>query len=418
MDILKLAKNAIEFLKTKSKLPESGIIAGGSLGNLIWEQVSGNVAVVNDIDIFIFENKINKTEVSGESTVTQTRQKLFYRSQEKIYWKEYTGLCEGTKTNQFYYIERTENAGILNRIYYSATSDDPGLIIDSFDINCTQICYSIEEDKFYWTPEFEKFLQNGKLQLTNLGSPHHSAIRIVKKKYELNAELDPLELKIAAYTISRPLNGVTRRYFSDKYFEVFKKYHDLLKPYFSIIRENEISQLIKDNKGVDVGIFTLNCLLNSDQIFTDYEIEKEIRGKIWHCNDFLFFIRNIEKDTLHYKIWSKLQPLYVYDNYVDCDPQDKDLDLMTNLINYIPGVIKNLQNISLSNQIKLVKKLVSEFSDDPTIAFAILENQKIDIDMVLDESTKLLLELSVRTKIVNNNYPINTILGKPDDLIF
>ena len=35
------------------------------LGNLIWEQVSGNVAVVNDIDIFIFDKLIKEEEILG-----------------------------------------------------------------------------------------------------------------------------------------------------------------------------------------------------------------------------------------------------------------------------------------------------------------------------------------------------------------
>ena len=51
------------------------------------------------------------------------------------------------------------------------------------------------------------------------------------------------------------------------------------------------------------------------------------------------------------------------------------------------------------------------FEDDLTIAFSILENKKIDPDIILDEQTKLLLELSVRIEIVNNNYDINKIIG-------
>jgi hypothetical protein len=52
MQIEKLATNALEYLRSKYTLPKSGLIAGGCLGNLIWEQVSGNIAVVNDIDVF------------------------------------------------------------------------------------------------------------------------------------------------------------------------------------------------------------------------------------------------------------------------------------------------------------------------------------------------------------------------------
>ena len=193
MNIEKLARVALGFLKTKeTNFPKHGVIAGGSLGNLIWEQVSGNVAVVNDIDIFIFDREVNAENVYGDNTNTTDNKKIFYRSLEKIYYKDYTGLCEGSRTRDFYLIERTENSGLFNYVYYSATSEKPELVIDSFDINCTQVGYDIESDRFFWTKEFEQFLKDGKLKLTNLGSPHHSVIRILKKRDELNAGLDPI----------------------------------------------------------------------------------------------------------------------------------------------------------------------------------------------------------------------------------
>ena len=412
MNIEKLARVALDFLKTKeTNFPKHGVIAGGSLGNLIWEQVSGNVAVVNDIDIFIFDREINSENVYGDNTNTTDNKKIFYRSLEKIYYKDYTGLCEGSRTRDFYLIERTENSGLFNYVYYSATSEKPELIIDSFDINCTQVGYDIESDKFFWTKDFEQFLKDGKLKLTNLGSPHHSVIRILKKRDELKAILDPIEVKIAAYTVARPLHGVTRRYFSDKYFEVYKRYHEELSKYFEIRKEKEISDLIKDSKGVDIGIYTLVTNVQPSLIFTDEELNEESRNKIWHCNDFLFYFRNVQNDINQYKIWSKLQPLFTYENYVDCDPKDEDLDLLKRIIENVPGSIKNLQDISISKQIHLVNKLFSAFRDDLTIALSLLENKKLDPDIILDDETILLLELSVRMQIVNNNYDVDKILG-------
>ena len=419
MNIEKLARVALGFLKTKeTNFPKHGVIAGGSLGNLIWEQVSGNVAVVNDIDIFIFDREVNAENVYGDSTKTTDNKKVFYRSLEKIYYKDYTGLCEGSRTRDFYLIERTENSGLFNYVYYSATSEKPELIIDSFDINCTQVGYDIESDRFFWTKEFEQFLKDGKLKLTNLGSPHHSVIRILKKRDELNASLDPIEVKIAAYTVSRPLHGVTRRYFSDKYFNVYEKYQEELSKYFKISKETEISSLIKESKGVDVGIYTLIATINPSEVFTNGELDDDSRQKIWHCNDFLFYFRNIQNDINQYKIWSKLQPLFTYENYVDCDPKEEDIDMLKRIIENVPGCIKNLQGISISKQINLVNKLFSTFKDDLTIALSLLENKKLDPDIVLDDDTVLLLELSVRVEIVNNKYDFDKILGKSQSIVF
>jgi hypothetical protein len=419
MNIEKLARVALGFLKTKeTNFPKHGVIAGGSLGNLIWEQVSGNIAVVNDIDIFIFDREVNAENVYGDSTKTTDNKKVFYRSLEKIYYKDYTGLCEGSRTRDFYLIERTENSGLFNYVYYSATSEKPELIIDSFDINCTQVGYDIESDRFFWTKEFEQFLKDGKLKLTNLGSPHHSVIRILKKRDELNASLDPIEVKIAAYTVSRPLHGVTRRYFSDKYFHVYEKYQEELSKYFKISKETEISSLIKESKGVDVGIYTLIATINPSEVFTNGELDDDSRQKIWHCNDFLFYFRNIQNDINQYKIWSKLQPLFTYENYVDCDPKEEDIDMLKRIIENVPGCIKNLQGISISKQINLVNKLFSTFKDDLTIALSLLENKKLDPDIVLDDDTVLLLELSVRVEIVNNKYDFDKILGKSQSIVF
>ena len=56
--IQKLANQAIKHLKENYILPNSGILAGGSLSNLIWEYKSGNKAIINDIDVFIFDKTI------------------------------------------------------------------------------------------------------------------------------------------------------------------------------------------------------------------------------------------------------------------------------------------------------------------------------------------------------------------------
>jgi hypothetical protein len=412
MNIEKLGRNALEFLKTKeSNFPKSGIIAGGSLGNLIWEQVSGNVAIVNDIDVFMFQKSLDINEVYSENTNTKDNKKLFYRSQEKVYWEDYTGLCQGTQNKEFYLIEKTENIGLINYVYYSATSNKPKLVVDSFDINCTQIGYDIDTDKFFWTKEFEQFLEDGKLRFTNLGSPQHSSIRILKKRDELNAILEDKELKLTAYTISKGLNGVTRRYFSDKYFSIYEKYEKELSKYFKIKKEPEISEIISKSKGIDINIYTLTTDLKKEQIYTTDEVSKDTFEKIWNCNDFLFYMRNVEKNEKYIRVWSKLSHLFTYDGYLDYDPSDDDINLLHRLIYNVPKVIKNLQGITMSKQVELVNRLFDTFKYDLTIPLALLEKQKIDPNIILDESTCLLLELSVRLEIINNNYKIDKILG-------
>jgi len=92
--------------------------------------------------------------------------------------------------------------------------------------------------------------------------------------------------------------------------------------------------------------------------------------------------------------------------------------MLKRIIENAPECIKNLQGISISKQINLVNKLFSTFKDDLTIALSLLENKKLDPDIVLDEQTILLLELSVRVEIVNNKYDFDKILGRSQSIVF
>lgn len=409
MNIELLARQSLDYLKFKfGNLPNSGIIAGGALANLIWEKVSGNIAVINDIDIFVFENILLKEDSYGNlSTKIKSGEKMFYRSLDKIYWRDYTGFCESSKNKNFYIIERTENKDIFNFIYYSGTSSNTNLVIESFDINCTQIAYNIEEDKFYWTKDFEKFLKTAELKIVNLGSPHHSSIRIIKKRDELKAKLDTVELDILAYTVKKNMLGITRRYFSDKYLKYYQKYEEELSKYYKLLEEPDIAKILNDAKDLNINLYSLECILDDDY-FSDIEYVS------YHCNDFLFFMRNIEKDTYDYKVWDILNHLYDYQGYIDSHIDDEDLFLLKRITENIPNSISNLKGLKLSQQVNIVKRLLNIFSEDLTIAFALIDN--IDIKTFINEEiesdeNKLLLELSVRKKIIDNHYNVNAIMG-------
>ena len=71
-----------------------------------------------------------------------------------------------------------------------------------------------------------------------------------------------------------------------------------------------------------------------------------------------------------------------------------------------------MKGLKLSEQINLVKKLLEVYKDDPIVAISVLEKNKLDKDIDIDEQTKLLLELSVRKEIVNDTKgKVNKILN-------
>lgn len=409
MNIELLAMNALDFIKkNNTDFPERGIIAGGSLANIVWEQVSGNVAKINDIDVFIFKKKLEIKDLSRGSSITNDGKKIFYQNQENYFYEDYNGFCQGVRNKDFYLIENTEISGIYNYIHYSSTSESLDLVIRSFDINCTQIGYDIESNKFFWTSEFEEFLNTGKLKFTNLGSPQHSSIRIFKKRDELNAILEPDEIKMTAYVISRPLSGVTRRYFSNKYLTIFEKYHKELEKYFNIKSDKEISNLISSKKGVHIDIYTLESVIKEDDLYE----RDPLLDRIWNINDFLFYKRNIENDKYLKVIWSKISYLFNHSQYLDTIPSSEDIDFLYRVTYNAPNIIKNIKELTISQQLKLIKRLFDKFKNDLSIPIALLEKSPLDPNMDLDDDTCLLLELSVRVDILNNKYKIDKILGE------
>ena len=219
MNVEQLAKRAIDKIKTTWGLPQSGFIAGGSIANLIWEEVSGNKAVINDIDVFLFDGILEKLVQDKSQTLYE------HSTKEDIWFEDYNGIAFMTKEKDFYCITESTKDGMFNYIKYQSNSKEPRVVIDSFDINCTAIGYSIDNDEYYWTDEFEKFLETGILRITNVKTPSHTVLRLIKKADELNATLTDFELNILQYALSDNVHlSPYKVRFQERYLEVFVKY--------------------------------------------------------------------------------------------------------------------------------------------------------------------------------------------------
>lgn len=388
MNIEQLAKNAIDRIKTTWGLPKSGFIAGGSIGNLIWEEVSGNKAVINDIDIFLFDGIL--------TNYNEDKKEFFYSFKEnerKIFYDDYTGIRFFDSAKNYYSIIDSTKDNIFNYINYKSNTDNPEIIIKSFDINCTAIGYSIEKDKFYWTNEFENFLKTGDLKITNLKTPCHTAIRIVKKQEELNAKLDLFELDILQHTLSKHRLGDTYKVrFQDRYYHLFKKY-SILNNYFTINFDKDCMEHVKNTYNKEVNLWTLNS--TKEEVFND-----TLMNSVFNGNELLFYIRNVYNKPKHSEIWLSLKPLFVNEDYID-GVNKEDINLLSRVIKYMPRTIPSLRGFKLTEQVSIIKHLLEVYKEDPTIAFSVLEKNIIKPNNKIDESTALLLELTVRKEIVD-----------------
>lgn len=417
IDIEKLGRQAISRIKEDWGLPKRGLLAGGSLANIIWELVSGNKAIVNDIDIFLLEQETDYEEVKS----------LFeYKETEDIYYEQYAGIGWVTKNKDYYKIKSAEKEGIFNNIGCVSNRKDPFIVINSFDINSTRVAYDIEQDKFYWTSDFEEFLKTGELKISTLITPAHTAIRISKKRKELNATLDEFEYKLCQHSLENKFSDILRYRFKERYRNIYEDNFEVLKKYFKIRVDDIMTEYVKNHYNSDDKIYELIPLLESNSVIeSDFfnivnksssVFEDNNLNKIYNSKDFLFYMRNIYGDSEKSKLFSELSHLFRTNDYIDVEVNDSDVQLLSRLSKWAPSSINNLKGYKLSEQIFIVKKLLETYKNDPIIAISILEDIKIDKDIDIDEQTSLLLELSVRKKIVNDTKnKVKKILYGEDD---
>jgi hypothetical protein len=207
-----------------------------------------------------------------------------------------------------------------------------------------------------------------------------------------------------------------------------KEQKDILSKYFQMSRDLEAEEFVFGKTGEKVELYYLvardikkeviEVPLTDDfekivyrdlpQIFEDVNL-----NKIFKSTDFLFYMRNIYgKDQSLRDMWGKLYYFFNDIHYIDREVSKEDMDLLQRFGKYAPGSIENLKGLKMSEQIEVIKKFLDTFKEDPIIAISILESVKVDKDIVLDEQTMLLLELSVRKKIINDTRgKVNKILN-------
>jgi len=416
MNIDSLVRIAVDKIKSNWGLPDKGFIAGGSIANLVWELVSGKKAIVNDVDVFLFDGIIDGIDPSDK--------KLLFRYQEKEthFSEDYNGMRYSSINKDFYTIESSEHEGMFNNVKYKSNKPDTDIILRSFDINATKVGYSIEEDRCYWTPEFEEFLKKGELKICNLMTPSHSAIRIVKKSKELDCKLDKFELDLLRHSLEWRFSDIIKYRFKDRYHSIFNEYVDDLKKHFVIKRDFHSEEYVKNQFNEVTNLYYLQSIIDGNEdsidefIYGRVVFNDENVVKIYNSQEFLFYMRNIYKKETLPEIWSKLYFFFTDKSYIDCIPTSEDLDLISRLGKYAPNSIENLKGKKLSEQIELVKWILEKYEEDPIVAISILEKHKIS-QKELDEQDLFLLELSVRKQIVNDTKgKVNKVLGIKEEL--
>jgi hypothetical protein len=383
MNFENIFREVLEEMKKRWELPTSGFLCGGSLANLIWEKISGNKAIVNDIDIFIYKGKPESEDfVFTNFNVNKTK---------RVAFESYQGLRLSYNKTVSHVILNSIRDGDFNYIDIYSLENDPQSIIDSFDINCCQVGYVIDEGKFIYTKEFIHFLETGELKLINLHTPAHSSIRLVKKADELGVEIPKDEIKIAATALTGLfLNDIQRVRFKDKYHDLYKKYESHLQEFFNLTECGS------------VDIFNDGSL--RDKLYRLEPKDSKLKKYSWGIGSseyFLAWMRQVKDNSKLEEMWSRLVSAYDakmnFQEYLDIELDEKDLNLITRVIKWSPKSLDNLIGKTLSKQIGLIKKVFEHFKEKPLVGISFLETIK-DIDKLdfEDEMLMMVLELSLR----------------------
>ena len=244
MDNILKDKNIVNIILTKlSKLctiPKDGFLAGGAVANTLLSMKYGKEYPINDLDIFI-EDSVNSTLLNNNYSTTPQRSNGLvveggYHSHELSY-------DHGSN----YKILKVNRDGLLNTIVISRINNrniarDYQYILNGFDFNCCQVGIDLNNNKLYYTDEFIEFLNTKQLDITAVYTPAHTAIRLFKKKKELDCYCN---VEKCLEILSQPLIRGNRVflspryfgfYFSHKYKDMFMEYYKEIKTYFKIVR--------------------------------------------------------------------------------------------------------------------------------------------------------------------------------------
>lgn len=411
MELKRLAEEALDYIKSRWTLPGQGLLAGGSLANTIWALKNGTEPLINDVDIFVYVGHLDFIDPNDRETLFR------YTEKEVEYYDDYNGYREHPYDKKFYAIKESTRDGMVNTITYDASDRDPMMILESFDLSCTGVGYDLETGQYFWTQDFEDFINTGKIKVSNIGTPSHTAIRLAKKSKDLGVEMDEFELKLLMHAIDYNFSDTVKRYFKQKRMDDYTDVEDILSEYLVPYRVEEVEKMIFLKYDTEEKIYGLKNKVSSVEkpksqvildeadldFFADIELEDStVFGdnnifRIMTGKSFLNYMRNVYGDEEKMRLFNGLVPLFGAKNYFDEIPKEEDSRMLALLCSISPLITKALKDMTISEQINVVKTTFAAF-DDKTVALAALENGRV-VEPWMDESDVLLMELSLRKEI-------------------
>ena len=418
MDNILKDKNIVSKILTELSelcaIPDNGFLAGGAVANTLLSMKYGKPYPINDLDIFIeTEDDPDPFDILPESHRGRTPTRTQTLVIQSGYYEGELGYDHGSN----YRILEVDRDGLLNWITISRVINRDNIrnyryILNGFDFNCCQVGIDLKTNELYYTEEFEEFLNTKQLDVTAIYTPAHTAIRLFKKKKELDCYCD---VEKCMELLSQPLIRETRVklsprhfgiYFSHKYRDMFVEHYKELKEYFKMVR------FFDDKKDIwELKNNTSTPLVSSDEqhvtnwLNPENSIPSEILEKWSSYNDIMWTLSPKKYNTPNVKVteilstvvynpltfmgsyklvngklkkvlinkcnivlnkgkWTKLLTL-LNPHYCDCDFSEEHINVIELFLSKYPSILSSITRYRLNLQetlqlMKIFNKIISE----------------------------------------------------------
>ena len=418
MDNILKDKNIVSKILTELSelcaIPDNGFLSGGAVANTLLSMKYGKPYPINDLDIFIeTEDDSDPFNPSPESQMGRTPTRTQTLVIQSGYYEGELGYDHGSN----YRILEVDRDGLLNWITISRVINRDNIrnyryILNGFDFNCCQVGIDLKTNELYYTDEFEEFLNTKQLDVTAIYTPAHTAIRLFKKKKELDCYCD---VEKCMELLSQPLIRETRVklsprhfgiYFSHKYRDMFVEHYKELKEYFKMVR------FFDDKKDIwKLNNNTSTPLVSSDEqhvtnwLNPENSIPSEILEKWSSYNDIMWTLSPKKYNTPNVKVteilstvvynpltfmgsyklvngklkkvlinkcnivlnkgkWTKLLTL-LNPHYCDCDFSEEHINVIELFLSKYPSILSSITRYRLNLQetlqlMKIFNKIISE----------------------------------------------------------
>ncbi len=278
----KLVDYVIKELNSIQELPKSGLLAGQAVASIIFQYLKLDLnPVVNDIDIFYIFNQYYTPGVAGHSRMSKEVERFLHKRQatkdlslvgmnELFLYNDYGQI--NISTGKKYSILGTTNFKKINRVFVSNLSMNISYsrssfvydIIDSFDINCTQVGIDLYNKRLYFTEAFILFLYTKQMEIAKYNTPIHSLFRLIRKNKEIGSYINLEEEKmlvsnmVDSYQSYLDLTVSYKRIYNKE-----KVFLDNLYHFNSDINKREANKKLNDL--YDQNIFLYEYISNSAQ---------------------------------------------------------------------------------------------------------------------------------------------------------